>query len=223
MEGTAAPVVPVEVPPVAWLAMAAREGMAAMVVRVQQELLAARMVPMEPQAVWVGLVATEATRSRAPQEMAALVVMAVSPEPAGLVSARLLQGQTAGMPEMADQVGLRAPGVLAVLPQQEESMATAETAAMEVSLVCRAMEATEPTATRPPPMAATVARAATPGTRALEASAAWQALGARAEPVERMALMAPLPRAEAMVATGAVVIPIRVGMVATVGPAATGD
>ena len=51
MEGMAAPVVTVEAPPVAWLAMAAREGMAAMVVRVQQELLAARMVPMEPQAV----------------------------------------------------------------------------------------------------------------------------------------------------------------------------
>jgi hypothetical protein len=51
LAGTAAPVETVEAPPEAWLAMVAREGMAAMVVRVQQELLAARMVPMEPQAV----------------------------------------------------------------------------------------------------------------------------------------------------------------------------
>jgi len=224
LEGTAAPVVTVEAPPVAWLAMAAREGMAAMVVRVQQEMIATRMVSTEAQVVWVGLVATEATPSRAPQEMAALAAMAVSPVPAVLVSARLLQGKTAGMPGMADQVGLRAPGARAVLPVSEESMATAETAEMVVSLVCRAMEATEPTATRSPPMAATVARAATPGPQALAGTAVRrEAALVPPEPVERMALMAPLSQAEAMAATGAVDIPIRVGMVATVGPAATGD
>ena len=203
MEGTAVPVVTVEAPPVAWLAMVEREEMAALAVRVQQELLAVRMVPMEPQAVWAGLVATEATPSRAPQEMAALAEMEDSLVPVGLVSVRLLQAQTAGMPATADLVGLRAPVGLAVLPEQEESMATAATAEMVVSPGCRAMVATEPTATRPPPMAATVARAATPGMRVLEASAAWQALGARAEPVERMDLMAPLSQAAGMEATAA--------------------
>ncbi len=184
LEGTVAPVVPVEALPVAWLAMVEREGMAAMAVRVQLELIATRMVSTEQQVVWAGQAATAVPHPRALRAMAGQAATAVSLVPAGLVSARLLQAQTVGMPATADLVGLRAPGVLAVLPEQEESMATAETAAMVVSLVCRAMEAMEPTATRPPPMAAMAAWAAIPGMRVLEASAAWQALGARAEPVE---------------------------------------
>lgn len=205
MEGTAAPVVTVEAPPVAWLAMVEREGMAAMAVRVQLELIATRMVSTEQQVVWAGQAATAVPHPRALRAMAALAEMEDSPEPGALVSVRLLLGKTVGMAVTADLVGLRAPGVLVVLPEQEESMATAETAEMVVSPGCRAMVATELTATRPLPMAATVARAATPGMRVLEASAAWQALGARAEPVERMALMASLSQAvatEAMAAMG---------------------
>lgn len=205
LAGTAAPVVTVEAPPMVSLAMAAREGMAAMVVRVQEELLAARLVPMEPQAVWVGLVATEATPSRAPQEMAALAEMAVSQVPAGLVSARLLQEQTAVSAAMEDLVGLLVP-VEQEAPLSERT-ATAETVGMVVSLVCRAMEATEPPVTRSLPMAATAVRAATPGLQALAGTAdRREAALVPPEPVDRMALMALMLQAEAMEATVAMVL-----------------
>ncbi len=201
MEGTAAPVVPVEALPVAWLAMVEREEMAAMAVRVQLELIAAQMVSTEEQVVWAGQAATAVPHPRALRAMAGQAATAVSPEPVALVSVRLLLGKTVGMPVMADQVGLRAPGARAVLPVSEESMATAETAAMVVSLVCRAMEAAEPLVTRPPAMAAMAARAVTQGLLELAAAEAQQeAVLVRPEPVERLALMAPLPQAVGMAA-----------------------
>jgi hypothetical protein len=136
--------------------------------------------------------------------MAALAAMAVSPVPAVLVSARLLQVQTAVSAEMEDLVGLLEP-VEQEAPLSERT-ATAETAGMVGSLACRAMEATEPPVTRLPPMAATAVRAATRGPQALEGTAVRrEAALVPPEPMERMALMAPLSQAvatEAMAAMG---------------------
>ena len=192
--------VPAAVPRAVWRAMVELGEMVAMALRVKLELMEARMVSTEPQVVWAGPAEMAALSPRAPQATAVREATAVSPEPGALVSARLLQGQTVEMPVTADLVGLLEPVEQEAPPVMWLArMGMVATVVMVVSLVCRAMEATEPPVTRPPRMAAMAVRAVTPGVLELApAEAQQEAVLAQPEPVERLALMAPLPQAVGM-------------------------